>query len=109
MFGCAYQRIADQTCSARTLRRRRQEWIAAGVYDLLLQLAVATDDRLLGLDLEHLAVDGCITKAPYGGQAAGPSQVDRGKRAPSAPWPWRRATSRWACSLPLPTGVMTAS
>jgi hypothetical protein len=32
------------------------------------------------LDLEHLAVDGCITKAPCGGQVAGPSPVDRGKQ-----------------------------
>jgi transposase len=30
VFGCGYERIADQTCSARTLRRRRDEWIAAG-------------------------------------------------------------------------------
>jgi hypothetical protein len=27
-----------------------------------------------------LAVDGCITKAPCGGQASGPSPVDRGKK-----------------------------
>ena len=25
-FGCAYHRIADTTCSATTLRRRRDEW-----------------------------------------------------------------------------------
>jgi len=30
--------------------------------------------------LEHLAVDGCITKAPCGGQTAGPSPVDRRKQ-----------------------------
>ena len=33
-----------------------------------------------GLQLEHLAVDGCITKAPCGGQTAGPSPVDRRKQ-----------------------------
>jgi hypothetical protein len=37
-------------------------------------------DRLFGLELEHLAVDGCITKAPCGGQVAGPSPVDRRKQ-----------------------------
>jgi hypothetical protein len=41
------------------------------------RLALAAYDRMHGLELEHLAVDGRITKAPYGGQVAGPSQVDR--------------------------------
>jgi transposase len=27
VFGCAYLRIADGSCSATTLRRRRDEWI----------------------------------------------------------------------------------
>ena len=32
VFGCAYDvRIADELCSATTLRRRRDEWIEAGV------------------------------------------------------------------------------
>jgi hypothetical protein len=29
VFGCGYRRIADHTCSATTLRRRRDEWISA--------------------------------------------------------------------------------
>ena len=33
VFGCGYRRIADPTCSATTLRRRRDEWITAGVAD----------------------------------------------------------------------------
>jgi hypothetical protein len=37
-------------------------------------------DRLLGLEVEHLSVDDCITKAPCGGQVAGPSPVDRRKQ-----------------------------
>jgi transposase len=61
VFGCAYQRIADHTCSARTLRRRRDEWIAAGVMDQVHQFASAAYDRMLSLDLDHLAVDGCLT------------------------------------------------
>jgi transposase len=80
VFGCGYQRVADHTCSERTLRRRRDEWIAAGVADQLHRLAVAAYDRLIGLELDHLAIDGCITKAPCGGELAGPSPVDRGKR-----------------------------
>lgn len=37
-------------------------------------------DRMVGLDLEDLAADDCITKAPSGGECAGKSPVDRGKR-----------------------------
>ena len=35
---------------------------------------------MIGLVLEELAVNGCITKAPCGGDLAGRSPVDRGKR-----------------------------
>ena len=37
-------------------------------------------DRIVGLLLRDLAVDGCITKAPGGGDCAGPSPVDRRKQ-----------------------------
>jgi transposase len=80
VFGCGYRRIADATCSASTLRRRRDEWINAGVVEQLRLAVLAAYQRLFGLDLEHLAVDGCITKAPCGGQVAGPSPVDRRKQ-----------------------------
>jgi transposase len=80
VFGCGYRRIADHTCSATTLRRRRDEWIRAGVAEQLRRAVLAAYDRLFGLELEHLAVDGRITKAPCGGQVAGPSPVDRRKQ-----------------------------
>jgi hypothetical protein len=31
MVGCGYRGVGDATCSAITLRRRRDEWIIAGV------------------------------------------------------------------------------
>jgi transposase len=80
VFGCAYERIADRTCSERTLRRRRDEWIDGGIMAALEGIARDGYDRMLGLKLHDLAVDGCITKAPCGGQAAGRSPVDRGKQ-----------------------------
>ena len=73
VFGCGYRRIADATCSASTLRRRRVEWIALGPAEQLRLLVLAAYDQLFGLELEYLAVDGCIAKAPCGGQVAGPS------------------------------------
>jgi hypothetical protein len=46
----------------------------------LERIALDAYDRMIGLDLGNLAVDGCTTKAPCGGQTAGPSPVDRGKQ-----------------------------
>lgn len=80
VLGSAYARVADATCSATTMRRRRDAWMAAGLMDQLQVIALAAYDRMLGLDLDHLAVDGCITEAPCGGEQSGRSPVDRGKR-----------------------------
>ena len=80
VFGCAYWRIADESCSATTLRRRRDEWIEAGVMDALEEMARQTYDRTIGLDLADVTVDCCVTKAPCGGEKAGRSPVDRGKQ-----------------------------
>lgn len=80
VFGCAYERIADASCSESTLRRRRDEWIELGVMERLRGICLDAYDRLIGLNLSEVAVDGCITKAPCGGEKAGRSPVDRGKR-----------------------------
>ncbi len=80
VLGAAYEKIADITCSAATIRRRRDEWITAGVFTALEQAALEAYDKIAGLALEDLCVDGCLAKAPCGGQAAGPSPVDRGKQ-----------------------------
>src|SRR5215204_4682308 len=80
VFGCAYERIADESCSATTLRERRDEWIELGLMDALEEMALESYDRIIGLELCEVAVDGCITKAPCGGQKAGKSPVDRAKQ-----------------------------
>src|SRR5215212_2413082 len=80
VFGCAYHRIADEECSATTLRNRRDEWIELGVLEALREIALEAYDRIIGLELSEVAVDGCVTKAPCGGEKAGRSPVDRGKR-----------------------------
>lgn len=79
VLGASYAKIADTTCSATTIRTRRDEWIAAGIFTELEQLALDGYDRLVGLELSNVTIDGCLVKAPCGGQAAGRSPVDRGK------------------------------
>ena len=100
VFGCAYWRIADGSCSATTLRRRHDEWIEAGLMDALEDMALEAYDRAIGLDLADVAVDCCITKAPCGGEKAGRSPVDRGKQS------IKRSMMVDACGIPL--GVVAA-
>jgi transposase len=80
VLGASYERIGDATCSATTIRDRRDEWIEAGIFDELEQLCLDAYDRMVGLELADVVVDGCIVKAPCGGEAAGKSPVDRGKQ-----------------------------
>ena len=102
MFGCGYRRIADHTCSATTLRRRRDEWLTAGILPRLECIVLDAYDRMLGLELSDLAVDGCITKAPCG-QTAGPSPVDRGKQG------LKRSVTTDAKGIPLGAVVAGAN
>jgi transposase len=80
VHGSGYERIASAVCSEGTIRRRLKEWAAAGLSEQVHTLALEAYDRMIGLELNDLAVDGCMTKAPGGGEAAGRSPVDRGKQ-----------------------------
>ncbi len=102
-FGCSYREIADQTCSATTLRNRRNEWLEAGVFQQLERIVLETYDSMIGLELTDLAVDGCITKAPCGGECAGRSPVDRGKQG------IKRSTLIEARGIPLGAVLAPAS
>lgn len=80
VHGSGYERIASVGCSEGTIRRRLKEWAAAGLSEQVHTLALEAYDRMIGLELDDLAVDGCVTKAPSGGEVAGRSPVDRGKQ-----------------------------
>lgn len=79
VLGGAYTKHADQQVSATTLRQRMDEWITARVFSGLEQIVLQAFDWLIGLDLEHLTVDGCCVKAPCGGDNTGPNPIDQGK------------------------------
>ncbi len=82
--------ILEHRVSDTTLRARHDEWIAAGVFDNLRDEAVAAFDRIVGLDLDDVSIDGSLHKAPYGGEGTGPNPTDRGKRG----WKWSVASER---------------
>lgn len=80
MHGSGYERVAVPGCSDRTIRRRLHQWAAKGLTRQLLRDSLAAFDRMIGLDLADLSVDGSITKSPCGGEVSGRSPVDRGKQ-----------------------------
>lgn len=82
--------ILDFAVSDTTLRARRDEWIDAGVFDELVTEALAAFDRIVGLDLDDVALDGSLHKAPYGGEGTGPNPCDRAKLG----WKWSVASDR---------------
>lgn len=91
--GCAWvdvERLLGGRVSDTTLRARRDEWVAAGVFDRLADEAIAAYDRIVGLDLSECSVDGSRHKAPAGGEGTGPNPVDRGKSG----WNWSLLADR---------------
>jgi transposase len=96
--GCAWvdvEVLLDYRVSDTTLRARRDEWIAAGVFDALVDEAIAAYDRIIGLDLSECAVDGSQHKAPTGGEGTGPNPVDRGRSG----WKWSLFADRHGIPL----------
>jgi transposase len=87
--------ILEHRVSDTTLRARRDEWIAAGVFEKLKAEALAAFDRIIGLDLTEVAVDGSLHKAPYGGEGTGPNPTDRAKSG----WKWSVASERHGVPL----------
>jgi hypothetical protein len=79
VHGSGYERIATPGCSDRTIRRRLGQWAGWELAGELHAAALRAYDQVIGLELRNIAVDGCMTKAPCGGERAGPSPVDRRK------------------------------
>jgi transposase len=91
--GCAWvdvERLVANAVSDTTLRARRDDWIAAGVFDRLAAEALAAYDRIISLDLRDCAVDASQHKAPSGGEGTGPNPTDRGRSG----WKWSLFTDR---------------
>lgn len=101
--GCSWvdaERLLGGAVSDTTLRARRDEWVAAGVFDDMAEEALAAYDRVIGIDLTDCSVDASVHKAPRAGEITGPSPVDRGKRG----WKW----SLFADGNGIPLGWVAA-
>lgn len=96
--GCSWEdaeHLCGHVVSDTTVRARRDEWISAGVFDRLVDEALCAYDKIVGLDLSEVALDGSIHKARGGGDGTGPNPTDRGR----AGWKWSVATD--AAGIPL--------
>ena len=88
--GCSWisvEAILGYQVSDTTLRARRDEWIAAGMFEALSRHAMHAYDRIIGLDLSEVALDGSLHKAPCG-EGTGKNPTDRAKLG----WKWSVAT-----------------
>jgi transposase len=95
VFGCAYERIADQSCSATTtLRDRRDEWIELGAMDTLRALALEAYDRFVGLELPAVWRWSVAAQRPLAA-ARKPAEArwTGGSRVPNAPRRWTQKAS----------------
>ena len=57
-------------------------------YGHLVEEAICAFDKVIGLDLSDVSLDGSLHKAPCGGEGTGPNPTDRGKTG----WKWSVAT-----------------
>lgn len=78
--GCQWQALPRQHYApASTIHGVYSKWVQAGVFQQAWQALLTYYDQKLGIDWKWQALDGAMTKAPLGGEATGPSPVDRGK------------------------------
>jgi len=77
--GIPWNALPRDLGSSSTVHARFQEWVRAGFFAALWEAEVADDDELTGIDWTWQAVDGVMTKAPFGSAASGPNPTDRAR------------------------------
>ncbi len=96
--GCSWvdaEKLTGGKVSGTTARSRRDEWIEAGIFDLLMKEALNAFDRIIGLDLTEVAIDGSLHKSLCGGEGTGKNPTDRAKLG----WKWSIATDKFGIPI----------
>jgi transposase len=70
---------AELGCSGRTAHRRLRAWEEAGIWDRLKADLLGLLKKAGKLDRDTVIIDGVTVRAFGGGEATGPSPVDRGR------------------------------
>src|SRR5581483_10043639 len=71
---------ATKFCPGSTAHDRFQQWVGAGVFLKLWEAGLLEYDFFEGIDWSFLSMDGCMTKAPLGGERTGKNPTDRAKK-----------------------------
>jgi transposase len=67
--GCQWKALkATRFCPGSTAHDRFQEWVQADVFRNLWRSGLLAYDEWQGIDWSWLSMDGCMTKAPLGGE-----------------------------------------
>ena len=78
--GCRWEDVPQEMgCSGRTAHRRLKKWEEMGIWDRVHLHLLRLLRRAGELEHETVVVDGVVVRAHGGGQATGPSPVDRRK------------------------------
>jgi transposase len=78
--GCQWKALnATRFCPSSTAHDRFQEWVAAGVFQKMWETGLMAYDHWKGIDWSWLSMDGCMTKAPLGGEKDG-QKSDRSRQ-----------------------------
>jgi putative transposase len=78
--GCQWRAIPRHAdAPGSTVHGRFRHWVKAGVWERAGKGRLAYSEHEVGIAWQWQALDGVITKAPLGGEATGPSPVERAK------------------------------
>src|ERR1700730_13081115 len=67
--GCQWKALnATRFCPSSTAHDRFQRWVKQGVFQALWEAGLMAYDDWKGIDWSWLSMDGCMTKAPLGGE-----------------------------------------
>jgi transposase len=91
--GCSWEdaeRLCGNKVSDTTVRKRRDEWTAAGVFEQIAAEALRAYDKIIGLCFDDVALDGSLHKSPCGGEGTGKNPTDRARLG----WKWSIVTDR---------------
>jgi hypothetical protein len=80
--GCSFEdaeRLCGNKVSDTTVRSRRDEWVASGIYDKLANEALLAYDKVIGIDGADVAVDGSLQTSPCGAEKTGKNPTDQSK------------------------------
>ncbi len=87
--------LLDHQVSDTTLRARRDEWLASGLFVKLLAHAQHAYHRVIGIDLTQVFIDGCNNRALTGGPGTGLDPKHPGKRG------WKFVAATDANGIPI--------